>query len=136
MTRGIKTTAKLKRAFRAAYLETASLSASARKVKLPTSTCMTFVRELEKDEGFVSARQALIDRAHLMAEHALIRAIDFGANKIDQLQDVDPASLQGGDPGPAYIRAVAQAHTTIMARVTFAGMRVARKVTRCKPPGR
>lgn len=113
--RGRRIRTELVAPFRAEYLRTGSLTAAARAVKLPPSSCQGMVADAEADEVFVSARRSYLTRGLDRVEAMLIRSAEFASERIAEGPTVDAVGSIV-DNGPQYFRGLADAHRSLVAR--------------------
>lgn len=90
------------------FLRTGNITESARKVKLPRTTCAEFAKVLEADPSFVEARRALLthtlERAEVMATQ-LLELTSSRAKKKPRELPVGEGGIVIHDKSPDYVRA-------------------------------
>lgn len=121
------TPAKKVREFRAAYIQLGTISAAARKVKLPITTCWELAQRAESDPAFVEKRKAIDARHMAVVQDLVIASAEDIAARI-AAPDLSPKQLAAiavdhglksfsyQNPKPAYFRGLVEAHKAISAR--------------------
>jgi len=112
---GSRVTTEIKARFREEYLRSGNVSAAARAVKLPRSSCTALAEDAETDPAFVKARKDLLTRGLDRVETMLIRAAELASERMEEGPTVDG---MGGivDNGPQYFRGLSDAHRALAAR--------------------
>lgn len=130
MARGTRVPTSLQAKFRAKYLETGSISAAARAVKMPVSTAADYAKQFDEDPEFVSARKALYDRHlpeaealmmdGLRAVHQRVLAKDPSPRELAKLaKDFGLKSFSYTNPKPQYFRGMVDAVGKLTAKQRF-----------------
>lgn len=115
MAQGVPTPPDVEIEFRKHYLATGNIRAASRQVKISHSTGQDLADRAQKDPAFVQARAAMYARALPDAERMLIGGMEIAAERLEAGPDLTASDLVASgaqkitmqDPGPAYLRAIA-----------------------------
>lgn len=114
MPAGVPTPTDVEITFRTHYLRTGNIRASARQAKIPETTGQDLATRAQADPEFVQARAAMYARALPDAERMLIGGMEIAADRLEAGPESILSDIPGGaqkvtvqDPGPAYLRAIA-----------------------------
>lgn len=115
MPGGVPTPPDVEIEFRTHYLRTGNIRAAARQAKIPHSTGQILAERAQADPAFGQARAAMYARALPDAERMLIGGLEIAHDRLEAGPEMTGTDLaQSGaqkitiqDPGPAYLRAIA-----------------------------
>jgi hypothetical protein len=115
MAAGVPTPPEVEIEFRKHYLVTGNIRAAARQAKIPHSTGQILATRAQADPEFGQARAAMYARALPDAERLLIGALEIAHDRLEEGPAITGADLAASgaqkvtvqDPGPAYVRAIA-----------------------------
>jgi phage terminase small subunit len=115
MPHGVPTPDDVEVIFRTHYLRTGNIRASARQAKIPERTGQDLATRANADQEFAQARAAMYARALPDAERMLIGGLEVASDRLEAGPELTANDLAGSgaqkitiqDPGPAYLRAIA-----------------------------
>lgn len=123
MPSGVPTPNDVEILFRTHYLRTGNIRASARQAKIPETTGQELANRAQADADFVQARAALYARALPDAERMLMTGLEVASDRLEagpesvaSLSDSGASKITIQDPGPAYLRAIADG-TKVLAMI-------------------